>query len=359
MNYKQNRSLADALAKYQSTPALGPWSGLASALAGFGTGYFGGRANQIEDQTRMQMAEALKSGNLDSAYNIASTSGIPEYEKLGVEGAIKTNLESQKAKKLADAISKWKTTGDASELAGVEGGLDYATKLKKLNEPDNAAENYKAAGGAIFNVKDGTWIIPPKDTADEKKKPLNATTAKIQNDSLSAINTAAGIDKNLSAFEKQIDEGRLNFGFFSNLINKARNGIGLSNEESNNYNSFATALEKLRNDSLRLNNGVQTEGDATRAWDELINNLNDENIVKQRLAEIRSYNQQAVEFHKAKINQAREDAGASPIEYDQFMQQQPIYDRQQQPEITEEDINYTAQKHGITPEEVKKRLGVQ
>lgn len=213
---------------------------------------------------------------------------------------------------------------------------------KKPNRQD-----YLSAGGGLYNVESGEWSMPPKEVkapdykvvgnsvfnpdsgeftqAPNVRKPLNATAMKIQDEGLTNINTASGIDQNLSAFEGQIQSRQLDLGFGSNLWNKVRNGVGLSNEESRNFASFNTALEKLRNDSLRLNAGVQTEGDAVRAWNELIANLNDPAVVAQRLAEIREINRKAVEFQKARVNQAREDSGADPMGFDQFEQSQPSY----------------------------------
>ena len=74
-----------------------------------------------------------------------------------------------------------------------------------------------------------------------------------------------------------------------------------------------TKLEKLRNDSLRLNTGVQTDGDATRAWDEILANMNDTNIVKTRLAEIRRLNQRAKEELYFRVTTIRNEYGKNPL----------------------------------------------
>ena len=93
----------------------------------------------------------------------------------------------------------------------------------------------------------------------------------------------------------------------------------MSTPKSRNYESFRNTLEKMRNDSLRLNKGVQTEGDAQRAWQELVAHINDPAVVRQRLEEIQDLNQQAIDFHKETITQLREDAGLPPIDVNKFM----------------------------------------
>jgi hypothetical protein len=147
---------------------------------------------------------------------------------------------------------------------------------------------------------------------------LPAAALNLQNDHLSAIQTASAINTRLAGIGAQLDSGELNLGPVSNVLSGAANFIGKSDPQTRNYASFRANLEKLRNDSLRLNKGVQTEGDAQRAWKELMANLNDEGVVRQRLTEIEGYNRQALAFHEDSVAQLREDAGLPPIDPSRF-----------------------------------------
>ena len=159
------------------------------------------------------------------------------------------------------------------------------------------------------------WKTDAKMEIDQAKqqaaqdKPLPATIVKEQQKLREQIDTASQMNKMLSTFEKQLDDGKLNLSLTGNLANKARNYLGASTDESTALSSFQSGMEKMRNDSLRLNSGVQTEGDAVRAWNELFANINDEKVVKQRLAEIRGYNESAINFKKADINAMRSEYG--------------------------------------------------
>lgn len=155
-----------------------------------------------------------------------------------------------------------------------------------------------------------------KAAADEKKapKPIPASALKMQQESLDAIGTASSINADLDAVNKQITDGKLKFGPISNLANSALNATGYSTEESRNFASFKTNLEKLRNDSLRLNKGVQTDGDAQRAWNELFQNINDTEVVKQRLGEIKRLNERAVQLRKMDIDNIRMNYGHEPMD---------------------------------------------
>jgi hypothetical protein len=97
----------------------------------------------------------------------------------------------------------------------------------------------------------------------------------------------------------------------------------MSDADSRNFASFQSTLEKLRNDSLRLNKGVQTEGDAVRAWNELVKNINDPQVVRQRLAEIREINNRAIALRKYNIDVIRSNFGVGPLDTSAYERQAP------------------------------------
>lgn len=159
-------------------------------------------------------------------------------------------------------------------------------------------------------------IVPTK-----KNVQLPVGALKLQEEALDNLSVARGIDADLGAFEGQLEKGDLNLSLGKNITSRARNLVGASTPESRNFASFKASLEKLRNDSLRLNKGVQTEGDAIRAWNELFDNINDENVVKQRLKEIRNINKRAANVQKSKIKNLRQNYGADDLDYSGFDRQ--------------------------------------
>tara|TARA_R110000824_G_scaffold326971_2_gene513926 strand:+ start:775 stop:2349 length:1575 start_codon:yes stop_codon:yes gene_type:complete len=147
------------------------------------------------------------------------------------------------------------------------------------------------------------------------KKPMPASALKVQDDHIAAINTSKGLDADLGKWDEMITSGKLDLGFFANPINAAKTYTGFGgDEQSRNYSSFKTSLEKMRNESLRLNKGIQTEGDAQRIWNELISNINDEEFVSQRLKELQKTNQRAVEIRKYQIDSIRNNYGKGPLD---------------------------------------------
>lgn len=109
------------------------------------------------------------------------------------------------------------------------------------------------------------------------------------------------INSELGRFDRMISSGQLNLNPVSNTLGGVRNALNMSDNNSRNLAEFRSTLERVRNDSLRLNNGVQTEGDAQRAWNELLDNLNDEEVVRRQLRRVQDINNRALRFRQQRI----------------------------------------------------------
>lgn len=185
-----------------------------------------------------------------------------------------------------------------------------------VNVSGGGAKPQKAPSGYRFNDDGELEPIPggPKDPKAAPPKPLPAPALKIQQEELEAIGTASSINADLGGIEKLITDGKLKPSLLGNAMNNTLNTLGLSTEESRNLATFKSTLEKMRNDSLRLNKGVQTEGDAVRAWNELIANISDKGVVTQRLAEIRKINERAANLRRMNIDVVRANYGLPPLD---------------------------------------------
>jgi hypothetical protein len=161
-------------------------------------------------------------------------------------------------------------------------------------------------------------------------KPMPTAALKMQQEELDAVGTASGINADLGAIESQITSGDLKLGWAENLQSMIKNKnlpvIGGSDENSRNYATFQATLEKLRNDSLRLNKGVQTEGDAQRAWNELLANINDGDVVKKRLGEIKKINERAVQLRKLNIDNIRSNYNYPSLDSSNYENLTPALD---------------------------------
>lgn len=149
---------------------------------------------------------------------------------------------------------------------------------------------------------------------------------RFQDEHLEAIGSVSGINADMNSFVKQIDSGSLNLGILANALSGAKNFAGMSDEQSRNLQSFKSTLEKMRNASLLLNKGVQTDGDAQRSWNELVTNINDPKVVRQRLIEIQALNARAAKLKMAKNNVLRRNYGAQEMDYTPYLYQDTAID---------------------------------
>lgn len=244
-------------------------------------------------------------------------------------------------------------------------GAGFTTQ--KTQSPDNAASQQTAlsgqqnqaqiaaAGRAVTmrgqNLQETASQRRDRTTRDTAAaiigRPLPVAALKLQDEDLGAIGTFAGIDSDLAGIEKQITDGRLELGLTSNLTAQARNYLGASNESSRNLATFKAKLENMRNAVLLLNKGVQTEGDARRAMDEMISNINDKDVVLQRLAEIRALNQRAVQLKKNNIDTVRRNYNAPDMDYSKY-ENQPAATDLKAPAKVSSDAEYEALPSGAT-----------
>ena len=97
-------------------------------------------------------------------------------------------------------------------------------------------------------------------------KPLPVGALKMIDEATQAIGAADSADALVQEANGILEGGQVDLGLANNLWNRGRNLIGESTPESLAYATVSQTLEKLRNTYLLLAKGVQTEGDATRAW---------------------------------------------------------------------------------------------
>lgn len=186
------------------------------------------------------------------------------------------------------------------------GRLGY-TPPKKADSGTIPAGYRQTAAGNLEFIPGGPADPSIKPTAAAKPMPQNIF--KLREATIAEAETANGINTSLDKHLGRIQRGELEFGPVANRLAEGRNAAGLSSPQSRNFAEFRSDLEKLRNDSLRLNSGVQTDGDAQRAWNELFANINDTDYVKQRLSTIRQLNERAEMLKRASVDRMDQEYG--------------------------------------------------
>ncbi|WP_462052562.1 hypothetical protein ACSYS7_001793 [Stenotrophomonas maltophilia] len=173
------------------------------------------------------------------------------------------------------------------------------------NSNASAARTRQAAGidAAKFGLeRSGQWNPGGKSaggTLGDSGKPLPVGALK----DLLAVEDALGgtavlndiIQKNAA----RLADGTLKISPQNAALAWGRTGLGMATGGDVALNEWKSDLTKIVNESLRLNKGVQTEGDAQRAANELMS-ANDPRTAAAALARLAKFNRQAVELHTRK-----------------------------------------------------------
>lgn len=247
------------------------------------------------------------------------------------------------------------------------------TQLRATVQRDIASDQIEQRESAAQTAAEARRYAANKSAsvAEDRLRQLPPNALKQQGEQSTAIGGVANVNNRLADFEKKIDDGKLDLGPFANLMSGARNMTNTSTEVSRNFASFKNTLEELRNQTLLLAKGVQTEGDANRAWQQLVTNLNDEKYVKSRLKEIRAINEKSAQLQLQNYNRIQANYGRPPASMSEFMsqfgnqgapQQKGLLDAAtQQPKATSKPVSRAKvqmfmQEFGIDEAETLRRL---
>jgi hypothetical protein len=142
-------------------------------------------------------------------------------------------------------------------LANSTAALELAKSTKRLQE-DNAR----------FQQDMKTAEVARKEE-ERKNKPLPSYLAKEEETDYSTAQAATNLAFDAFSFINRIKQGEIKFGLKDKASIRARQAFGSKDPDviaREDYDKFLTVLV---NESLRLNKGTQTEGDAVRAAKEL------------------------------------------------------------------------------------------
>lgn len=156
-----------------------------------------------------------------------------------------------------------------------------------------------------------------KALTKQDKKPVRMSTAafKAEDEDFTALDLSEGINDDVDTYVGLLESKEMTLYFADGVEDFVSSGLGISNEDTVNRSKFDAFLNKLRNDTLRLNKGTQTEGDAERALKEISTNRNDEKIVIAQLKELQRVNERAIKNRKRAINRRRKNEGVDTFDF--------------------------------------------
>lgn len=270
--------------------------------------------------TAMKNAPKAKSSVIDGGKYIATTapdgtvsiSKSPIFDDLMAREREKNNFQVVGGS-LLDLSDKdnpkivYEGNKNKSKTSLLDGG-----KFVVTTSPDGKTSIAKS------DVFDEIETIEKKKKAEKKaENKLSGTLQKAEEDDIFALETSKNINKDVDKFDNLIADGKLEFGVVDTMGDFARGVLGLQGEEEINTSKFKSFISKLRNDSLRLNKGVQTEGDAQRVMDELFDafDSNDGKVIQEKLREIKVINERAIELRKRQIKNRRKSQNVKDFDF--------------------------------------------
>jgi hypothetical protein len=224
------------------------------------------------------------------------------------------------------------TVGDALGNAGVammsldnaKGATalsqNMALNYKQRNQNKPAEYQYDPKSGTFFRTNaDGRLETMQNPNAEKEGKPLaKISESSLKNvaktiDDYDFINTTAGQAADIL---DDIKNKRLDLGLFKNGANTARNMAGMSDEQSRAYARYTRFVQDLVNSNLRLNNGVQTEGDAWREMKSIAANGTsyDNDTAAQALERVIDKASGAASRGRAHLESRKKTFGEEPFE---------------------------------------------
>ena len=299
------------------------------------SGVLGGDFNDPRTQGILGLAGGLLAGGGPS---VGRPISIGQALGMGLnQGQTAFNAAQQRADRLAQIQRQEERQKRLDEQAALKnrfqvvGGnlFDMTGDSPQLVElPGRLSEQVSSDGRLIYSTDaTGKTTVRKSNLFDElteqkntNKKPtvLSSKAQSAEDDDFYAIDTSQGILKDLDYFTDLIDNDKLGFGAVEGAVDSAARLLGVAGEEEINSAQFDTFLEKLRNDTLRLNKGVQTEGDAQRALNEIIANKNDTQVVRAQLGRLREINERAIEIRKRNINRRRKTQNVDSFDFSDY-----------------------------------------
>lgn len=145
--------------------------------------------------------------------------------------------------------------------------------------------------------------------ADAKfQKVLPPTAMKLESEDLDKALSGTTLSNDINKQINSILTTGVNFNFANNARLAIQAATGSTDPETLAYQDYKNFITRMTNESLRLNKGTQTEGDAQRAVNELGKATSPEAVVRA-LATLRDLNAKKVEDANSLISARRKSSG--------------------------------------------------
>jgi hypothetical protein len=190
---------------------------------------------------------------------------------------------------------------------------DHQNRIE-IAQLNNASKAEIAAMNRQFQAQ--LALMRQEDKAAERVaknsgKTLPARLQTSEDDDFSAIDTASAIVSDITPIIENLDTKALNLNKVNQLKMKSKAFFGTKDPEVLQFQELERNLRRFVNESLRLNKGTQTDGDAQRAADEYeaAYSKNSSEGMKAALKELEKINNRQITNRQKQIDRRRKAQG--------------------------------------------------
>lgn len=233
-------------------------------------------------------------------YQQSATGEIKPVEGTGAKAPDIRDFADGTTRQYDPATQSWKVV--ARKPAG-EGKTMYESK-PTVDAQGRLVFLPNRPGMPVLDAQTGKPVdFVPKVEA----KPLPPALQKAEEEDYDLGTSAANLAKDANKYVGAIVRGEIPFGLKERAIGLGANVIGYSNPQIAARNDFERWKTEYINESLRQNKGVQTEGDAVRATNELKAAESPQDAAKAILR-LREVNARRVKLFQESIDRRRTNA---------------------------------------------------
>lgn len=179
-------------------------------------------------------------------------------------------------------------------------GPTIAQPFQKPQAPSELDRRIETARAMDASEDEIRRLVLGKDGSAPDAKPIPVGSLNKVLEAQEALGATQVISDIIQKHARRMQSGELVVGPVDTIGAKFRTGIGMANAQDVNLNEWEADKTKIVNESLRLNKGVQTEGDAQRAIEELMG-ARDQATAARALRRLAEINARAVQLQKQKL----------------------------------------------------------
>jgi hypothetical protein len=226
-----------------------------------------------EEKLRDELSNLGPTPTNEQVLAVVSKYGSPEkiMGVLQATQAAQANREARKDETTTRIEARKQELADKAAQREQELEIAHQRRMDELKQRGADAKELQAQRAADKRELEAQRLADKREARDlaQAAKPLPAGIQKAEDADYDAAQAAINLANDADKYLTSIKSGNIKFGLKDRISITARSALGSNDPDVVARNDFERFKKTIINESLRLNKGTQTEGDAARAAKEL------------------------------------------------------------------------------------------